>query len=46
VEGYEPETWINTIEDVLKTHPEPKVEELREYDWNDIIRKFTNKYNM
>jgi glycosyltransferase involved in cell wall biosynthesis len=46
VEGYEPETWINTIEKVLETRPEPMVEELREYDWNDIIRKFTNKYNM
>ena len=46
VEGYEPEKWINTIEEVLETHPEPIEDELREYDWNDIIRNFTNKYNM
>lgn len=38
VEGYEPQTWVETIKRVLEERPKPQLEELTEYQWVFVIR--------
>ena len=44
VEGYEAETWISAIEKALEEHQEPREEQLKEYDWTRILKRFIQKY--
>lgn len=44
VEGYEVESWISAIEKALEEHQEPREEQLKEYDWTRILKRFIQKY--
>lgn len=42
VEGYDPEEWKRVILHTLKTRPKINQDQLSEYDWAYIIRRFEN----
>ena len=42
VEGYDPEEWKRVILHTLKTRPKINQDQLSEYDWADVIRRFEN----
>lgn len=40
VKGFEPNTWINCIQEAVKSKKQPVPEELDQYDWDMILKKF------
>lgn len=42
VEGYDQETWINTIIRVAEQRPQVNTAQLAEYDWELILKNFLN----
>lgn len=45
VKGYNPEEWINAITDTINKHPVVNKNQLKEYDWNKILKDFIRYIN-
>ena len=44
VEGYNKERWISQITETAHSHAKPNPAELTKYNWNTIIKDFTERY--
>ena len=44
VEGYNKERWISQITETAHSHAKPNPDELTKYNWNTIIKDFTERY--
>ena len=40
IEGYNPQTWIDTITRVVDTRPQVNLAQLAAYDWEKIVDEF------
>ena len=44
IEGYNKERWISQITETAHSHAKPNPAELTKYNWNTIIKDFTERY--
>lgn len=46
VKGFEPKVWIDAIVDTVNAHPRTPIEELADYDWDNILKKLVERMKM